>query len=219
MKNLTIALFSLFLTTQAFSKSLDQSDFKKLSFNKMQSARWAYINFMMKIEKAYVMDNKKEEYSQHNALPEFFKSLERHYSAYAATQDGDICFFGGWPSRLESNVCKGPWKYQNDPEISKLNSTYNAQNTCGGNYFRCNPTLFGSPNSNTKSPIEGIEINLNPKNGPEKGYCVEVKGGYKELSQKCEKASRSSIPEIINGLKADTPEGKAKRNQKAELDK
>ncbi len=219
MKSLTITTLLLIFTSQVWGTSSNpkQETFKNISFNNLQSARWEYVRFLMRVETQIINDKQTEFHSQYDGLKRLLYPIENIYSAYGATKDGDMCFFGGWPSKLQNNICKGPWSYKNDESVKAMGDTYNQDNTCGGNFFRCNPVLFGSPVEGAKSPINGVNVNLNPNNGNGKGYCVDASTGYKELTQKCEKASRDSIPNIINELKADSEDAKAKREQLVKL--
>lgn len=200
-------------TATAYSKvsigKLDKKKVQKLSFNKMQNLRFAYINFLKNMDKEPQEKFTGEKFS---VFIDYYKEISKYYSAYAA--DGDICFFGGWPSKLKNNLCQQPWKYKDDADVKAFGGGYNQQNACGSpEFFRCNPVLFGAPTSSVKGKENGVDINLTPKGGSSLGYCVAVKGTYIELTQKCEKASRKSIPNLVEALKKDDAEGKDKRDQ------
>ena len=175
----------------------------------MQKLRFAYVKFLQNMDKQPQEKLTGEKFS---VFIDYYKELSKYYSAYAA--DGDICFFGGWPSKLKNNLCQQPWKHKDDADVKAFGGSYNQQNACGSpEFFRCNPVLFGAPTANVQAKEEGVDINLSPKGGNSLGYCVAVKGTYIELTQKCEKASRKSIPNLVEALKKDDADGKEKRDQ------
>jgi hypothetical protein len=221
MKTITLILF--LFPILAISKTekagfiVKADDYKSLSFNKAQSVRKAYLTFFKRVEKvenypAY----KGEKFSSFPGFEKYWKNIEKYYSAYAA--DGDVCFFGGWPSKLKDNLCEGPWHHSDSKETIKLGGGYNRGSSCGApEYFRCNPAIFGSPVPGVKAKENGVEINLSPKNGNSKGYCVNAKGSYIELSKKCELASDKSIEKQIEEIQDEGEAGKAKRKQLEDL--
>ncbi|MFT6630595.1 MAG: hypothetical protein ACJAS4_000537 [Bacteriovoracaceae bacterium] len=217
MKIIILALCTLF-PLLAFSGSapemaLKAQDFKNLSFNKAQSVRRAYITFLKRVERKQTYPKfRGEKFSSYPYFEKYWKEMEKFYSAYAA--DGDICFFGGWPSKLKDNFCEGPWHHAQSDEATSLGGGYDTSSSCGApQYFRCNPALFGSPVPGVQEKESGVSINLSPKNGNSKGYCVDAKGSYVELTKKCELASKKSIEKQMEEIQDVGPVGDAKRKQ------
>lgn len=212
---LLVLLFIFTASFNVYSKNnsgLNDQKLRKMSFNKAQSLRAAYIHFIIETKKYY--QNAKVKESPDTVLLNTIKFLERSLYAYGA--DGDLCWFGGWPSKLKANLCQHPSLYRSDSGIKGLGDTYNGGNSCGDvNYFRCNPVLFGTPVGIEKSQFGGVKVMASPKNGEDKGYCVEVGNSFDELSQKCEAVSRGSIENIIDGFRNDP----SKREQLISFDK
>ena len=189
-----------------------------LNFNEMQTMRTNYIRFMIQVEKKSKYSKKpiSESYSSYNPYFKFLEDIGVLAQAYAQMADGEKCFFGGWPSKIKDGLCDYPWEYRDDADIDPK---YKRDLYCGSKsdvpQIRCNPTLFGAPVEGVQATENGVNLNLNPRTGAEKGYCVEVGDSYAELSQKCEKASRKSIPSIIDGLMNDP----TKQQELVDLDK
>lgn len=174
--------------------AIDKASIEKMSFNKLQLLQSAYIKFVLRVEKTQQYGKYKEEsFSYFDPLRNYLNQVEFIQTAYGA--NGDLCFFGGWPSKQLNNVCKRPWIYQNDSEMKKYGATYSSEMSCGtSSKFRCNPTLFGTPDG-----------------GDGKGYCVETEGTFVELTQKCEIKSRNSIATLASKLKEQTADGEKAR--------
>jgi hypothetical protein len=171
---------------------------KNASFNRMQQIRFEYVKFLMRVEKdgKYKFDPKQ--------TPDYLESFVKLLliDNAEAIQTGDLCFFGGWPSKMNSGYCTSPWKTKTDTEVTSYGG-YAQNSACGAqDEFRCNPVLFGSPTKGIiakGSPINGVEVNFSPKkNGNAPGYCVKTGGTYTELTEKCEKASRGSINDLMD---------------------
>ena len=145
-------------------------DFNSLGHNNLQIFKADLKHFLASIEKYRVSDTyKDEQFSSLDRVRGYYLKLESSVSAYAAS--GDICFFGGWPSKIINNTCKRPWLLKDDKELKKFGVTYNEDFACNKrDHFRCFPTLFSNPND-------------------DKGVCVDTKGSYKGLTKKCEQAS------------------------------
>lgn len=190
MKYFFLTLFFI-LSTNSYSQELSKEEIENLSFNRLQSLRRAYINFVIEAEK----EN-----------PGFVSMFLNDYSpidkAYAAGRK--VCFFGGWPSVIKRRKCSKPWKQKNIKSLKYLEDTYTKDYACGKkDFFRCNPTLFGVPDETVKSPIDGITIDLDPKNGKEKGFCIKRGGTYKDLTKKCAKVSKGNIQKLIDDYQKD----------------
>lgn len=100
----------------------------------------------------------------------------------SAFEKGQLCFYGGWPSRTSGGKCLSPWKNKNDVELKKLGKVYSSEFYCGGeNLFRCNPLFFGPG-----------------KTG--KGICVKFKSPS-EISAKCFMESRDQVEAIYEAFK------------------
>ncbi len=171
---------------------------KNASFNRLQQIRFEYMKFLMRAEKDQKFTFSKKEKNQY---------LDKIVSLIlidnaVAIQSGDMCFFGGWPSKMNSGYCSSPWKTKTDKEVIAYGGYKNGSACGANNEFRCNPVLFGSPTKNDLgkgSPINGVEVNLPPaKNGNTPGYCVKTGGSFKELTQKCEVVSRDSINDLMD---------------------
>ncbi len=212
---LVLFLISFLSTNFVYAKQnkITAKDFTKASFNKMQRIRFAYIEFLKKVEQAQQFGNYQgEKFSFFYKYQNNIKSFTKMYSAYAA--DGDVCFFGGWPSIEKSQICEAPWKHTTNAKVLSYGDVYSESNACGSpSQFRCNPVLFGTPNENVSANEKGISINLNPSNGKDKGYCIETSGTYVELTQKCVDASHKSVEKLISDYQAQNDEGKKKREQ------
>jgi hypothetical protein len=99
-----------------------------------------------------------------------------------AVEKGEICFYGGWPSRMVGGKCQAPWKNKEDSELKKLGATYTSEYYCGGvNLFRCNPMLFGPGKSG-------------------KGICISFKK-VSEITNKCYAESRDQIERLYESFK------------------
>ena len=96
-----------------------------------------------------------------------------------ASDANDICFFGGWPSKLSHGKCQAPWKNANDDSLKEFGPVYDQSHRCGrSDKFRCNPTLFGPGKSG-------------------KGLCITFTR-LDEISEKCEVESRTEIDKIYD---------------------
>ncbi len=179
-------LFCLTLLTvslNSFAFKLPKLDQQELNIHHIRMIKNAFIDFSKDIEK----NNSYEESS--------FVQVQNFFLTVAYAEDGK-CFFGGWPSRMQGEICKAPWSHGDDswasniqcidPQSSKSASCNEVVNyrysTCGSRgKFRCNPLLFGSD-----------------ANGD--GKCVETNGTYKKLTQKCVDQTKGS-PELREGEK------------------
>lgn len=184
---LVINIYYLFTVAYAGGQKIRSNI---LSFNQLQSRQHAYINFFKRIETQQQYDKYQEE--SFSLLSPYLKSLwaiEIISHAYGA--DGDLCFFGGWPSKTLNNICRRPWVYQNDSSLQKYGPTYSSDFGCGGkNTFRCNPSVFGSP-----------------REQGDKGHCVDTGGTFVELTQKCEEVSRETIAQVASEIKSGSEKG------------
>lgn len=202
MKNLLegLTILGLLLTFMPQSSlgaevsGLKAKDFQSLSFNRLQSARQSYIDFMKRAEVKYYTH---EKYSVQNPQgkaggEEAFRYIKNLYSAYAAT--GDVCFFGGWPSKMSGSYCQAPWKHQSDSTVKEFGKAYTSEVFCGDpDQFRCNPALFGEGDNS----------------------CVSMEGTYDNLTDKCEAATEGNISDLVAGIKNDSAKAEqlAKFNQ------
>lgn len=197
-----LILFFLFLSSLAFGKSqqlklaLSAAEISKLNYQELQKVRSSYLNFLIEA-------NQKYELQPETSYIKYLKHIQFISSAYSDSTD--LCFFGGWPSRMSGDYCRSPWREKDDALVQNYGG-YSSSFACGNpNEFRCNPVLFGAPGPeivSAGSPINGVEVNLSPEsNGVQAGYCVVNNGDYKELTQKCERASRGSLNSIIDSYK------------------
>jgi hypothetical protein len=168
------------------------------SFNRLQQIRFEYVKFLIRAEAdgKYHLDKSDKNVYLDKLIQKIF--IENAAADYA----GDLCFFGGWPSKKSGQTCKSPWKTKDQKDVISYGG-YKSDSACGNvNEFRCNPVLFGSPTQNdlrTGSPINNVKVNLSPnKNGNKPGYCVETNGTFKQLTQKCEMVSRDSINNLMD---------------------
>ena len=90
---------------------------------KLRSIHMAYKLFVLEIEKDFLYSGE-ERKSVYN---KFFKSIID--SAYAGL-NGQICFFGGWPSTINNGFCRYPKEAKNSE--------------CKEGEFLCSPTFFGN---------------------------------------------------------------------------
>lgn len=176
-----IFLFITFISTTLAESRVREYDFKKnidfnkLNYHKVQTLYFAILSFHKTIGK----DFKNEK--QRSVFFKYYQSLIDE--AYAS--DGEMCFFGGWPSELVNGICKHPRTHG----IGDWRGSDSSYSQCSGsNTFRCNPLLFG-PGDNGK------------------GMCLTLPNGYEGLTEKCEKASNSpeNIDKIFNNF-LDKPE-------------
>jgi hypothetical protein len=108
-------------------------------------------------------------------IKSFWALINEVYAADA----NDICFFGGWPSKLSHGKCQAPWKNANDDSLKEYGAVYDSSHRCGrSDKFRCNPTLFGPGDSG-------------------KGICITF-NRLDEISEKCEAESRMEIDKIYD---------------------
>lgn len=211
-----IISFLMFLSTgtcfAADWSKVEANDFKSLSFNKAQSVRHVYIKFLKRVEKTQQFARYKgEEFTSYKNVEQIYNAFSLVAPAYAA--DGDVCFFGGWPSKLKDNLCEGPWHHRNSSQTNKaLGGGYTKSFSCKGGpqYFRCNPVVFGVPVPGVNGTENGVDIDLNHT---ENGYCVDTKGSYIELSKKCELASKKSIESQVAEIQSESKEGEERRKQ------
>lgn len=165
---LLIYLTLFIYSTQSFAFELPSFKNKDMNIHHIRMIRNAYVEFSKEIEK-----NNKYEESSFVKLQKLFLSV-----AYA---DDDKCFFGGWPSQMNGEVCKSPMTHGNTAWASNIQCKMNKNadpkscnqiidftyNSCGeSDKFRCNPILFGADDRG-------------------KGRCINTNGTYKKLTQKC----------------------------------
>lgn len=179
-----LAIFILFSSFQAFAVEFPVVKSKDMTYTRLQKLRYSYVQFMVKVE----ADQKQGHFPELKKKTTYFKQFWRDLlisNAYAIAEDGSICFFGGWPSRMSGGKCSTPWRNKSDEDMQRLGA-YDQSAVCGSSTkFRCNPTLFGSPTDDGK------------------GICIDTDGTYNHLTEKCERASRSQVPKIIESYKAD----------------
>lgn len=177
----------------ANAELLNREDYKSLSYNKLLKLRKSYIEFVKQVEKDHPAKVSKA-----------FFDFDLIQNAYAGNPE--LCFFGGWPSKFEGRYCRSPWKKKDDAMVKDYGG-YTPESACGASdEFRCNPVLFGSPVTGRSGmqEVRGVNVNFSPnKNGNTPGYCVKTGGSYVELTQKCEKASRESIDDLVALYKED----------------
>lgn len=172
-----------FLSAEALAL-VSKQEIEGMGYNKLQKLRFAYIEFMMRVEldekSGRIPDVKKKT----TTFQRFWNELLINH-AYAIAPDGSLCFFGGWPSKMSHGKCSRPWSHKGDEEVKRLGAYDNSQVCGGATKFRCNPTLFGSPKDDGK------------------GICVDIGGTFNHLTEKCERASRALVPKIIEKYQAD----------------
>lgn len=161
---------------------------QNLSYTRIQALRQSYVNFLKKVQlDQKVILNEKDvliETTSFNHFEKYFVDMFSITNANAA--DGDICFFGGWPSKQFGPYCEAPWKHSNDNALKTFGETYALDKfRCGSGQFRCNPILFGKPNEN------------------DSGYCVKTQKPYANLTNACEAASIKNIDQLNSDLKND----------------
>mgnify|MGYP000303604939 CR=1 FL=1 len=170
---------------------LGKNQLESFDKNQLKELRVAYIDFLSSVEKDTEYEELKTSFLKFSLIKE------------ANADFGGVCFFGGWPSLMEGGYCRSPWKTKNDSRVQSFGG-YEASSACGSNTeFRCNPLLFGAPKEGSSSQINGVQINLNPKNGNASGYCVNTGGSYVELTNKCLRASKDNEQELIDKYKND----------------
>ncbi len=195
------------------AKQLSKQQIKTMSFIEIQNLRRAYLDFFNEVNTATKYSDSGEK--KFSYLEDFLIKLSKSLSAYAL-ENGDMCFFGGWATRMKDNYCEHPSKHSNDPELKGMGDIYNRGATCGQiNSFRCNPLLFGAPKDLTSDEVNGVKVLQTPDNGLDKGYCVII-DSYENLTDKCEQVSEDSISDIINDLK-NNPDKQQKLQQLNEL--
>lgn len=171
-----ILCFLVSLNSFAYDKgdfSLSSQELKSLNKSQLKKARQAYIDFLKAVEKDTRYEKEKT----------VFLNIDLFSKAYAAYEK--VCFFGGWPSRFENGYCRSPWIRKDDLEVRDFGE-YKAGSGCSGaNEFRCNPVLFGTPESS------------------EDGYCVNTGGTFTELTEKCESESQDNIEQLKISYEAD----------------
>lgn len=200
---------------------LSSQQIKDLSFHKRHTLRFSYINFLKDMEDMTTLPNKQEgvdeEVVKFESFRRYFRILEKTYTAYA--DNGDICFFGGWPSIEQDNLCQPPWKHSDNEDVKSFGPTYNAGTTCNSpDHFRCNPVLFGKPDNNTPAQVQGINLSDGGSNGRDAGYCVNIRESeyhlsYHNIADKCNKASSDTLANYIDELGEDNQEAEAKRQK------
>lgn len=156
------------ITIHSYGFELKRFEQKNINIHHIRMIKNAFIDFNKDIEK-----NNTYEESSFVMIQKLFLS-----EAYAANEK---CFFGGWPSQMQGDICKSPKYYGDYTWASNVKCKLNKNaapkkcnrlidfnyDSCGEKgKFRCNPLLFGAD-----------------KQG--KGKCVATYGTYKKLTQKC----------------------------------
>jgi len=112
-----------------------------------------------------------------------------NWNAYAL--EGNLCFFGAWPSYIEGEFCKEPWKYNMN---SSFGISYDPQHYCGQrNMFRCNPILFGNGDGEYSQDNNG--------NGVSAGKCIRFTdngGSINNVTQQCFEATKNNLEALYN---------------------
>ncbi len=115
-------------------------------------------------------------------IPKDIHRLAFLISEALAKEGVDLCYYGGWPSKMSSGKCTAPWKNADDDDLKKMGITYDQPHYCGGNNrFRCNPAFFGPGESG-------------------KGLCISFKS-VDDISEKCFIESRDQIEKIYAEFK------------------
>lgn len=191
-----ILFILLGLSNLGFTKSsktgiaITKKQIKSMSFTRLQVLRSSYIKFFTEVERDFPQvqsySPEARQTSQTQAIKKFeyyFSYIQKFYMAHAGLENGKVCFFGGWPSRISGGLCQAPWKNSNDSDLeNKFGGVYknNFCNASGGDQFRCNPLLFGKGHGS-----DG------------KGPCVKMGGTYNDLTNKC-KATITDASELAN---------------------
>jgi hypothetical protein len=139
----------------------------------------ALVNVILEMEK-----NKSLESVDASEELTLIKSYWNLMNDVYAADANDICFFGGWPSKISRGKCQAPWKNANVDSLKELGEVYDSSHRCGrSDKFRCNPTLFGPGESG-------------------KGICITF-SRLEEISEKCEVESRIEIDKIYERFQRD----------------
>jgi hypothetical protein len=129
-------------------------------------------------EDAYPVEGKMTSIQKQIYLVKYFNFI---IGDVFAKNKEDVCFYGGWPSRMFRGKCQAPWKNSNDIELKELGATYDSKYYCGGKkLFRCNPLLFGP----------GADL---------KGNCIKFEN-VAEISTKCFDKSRDQVGKIYEAF-------------------
>ena len=201
-----IFIFSSYSTFAKVEAKISSKQIKTMSFIEIQNLRNAYLEFFKEINSSTKYSSNGEK--KFSYIEDFLKEINKSISAYAL-DNGAMCFFGGWPSKMNDNYCQHPSRHSGDPQMKQLGEVYNRDNSCGQvNAFRCNPLLFGAPKNLETDEVNGIKVMTSPNNGLDKGYCVVI-DTYGELTEKCEQVSEDSVADIIKDLQ-ENPDKHAK---------
>lgn len=203
---LRLVFFTFLLSSStlfALSNAASSNTYRveNLNFNQLQQSRRAYLIFLKRVEKDKQTISPVYKGEKFTAINEFQKYFDYIMSS-AYAKSGDLCFFGGWPSRMDGPLCQTPWNVGEDAELKKFGS-YSKESACGSpGEFRCNPALFGKPSKelikNKVSVVNGITYNRKPYlNGNDKGFCIKTDYTWKNLTQKCEEISKQNISGLI----------------------
>ena len=185
MKKFAFLLFVLFSIAAVQSKvvkdpaGLKAKDFSALSFNRLQSLRKSYIEFLKHAQtRLYGQESFQSQEFKDSGNYTVYTFWQNIYLAHAG--EAELCFFGGWPSRMSGAYCQAPWKHRGDDEVKNFGPVYSQEVFCGErDLFRCNPVLFG----------EGEKT------------CVRMEGTYANLTDKCEAASADNVEALVEGIK------------------
>ncbi len=125
----------------------------------------------------------------------FIDELLRNSQARA---DGELCFFGGWPSVRIGGRCQRPWRAARSGLIdSSEYQLYDRNHYCGpSNQFRCNPVLFGGGDDG-----KGFCITISNFNGLTEACAAESerRGGHDQVVQRLrdEPAYRENYQRVV----------------------
>ncbi len=167
------------------------AELKGMSFTRVQMLRSSYISFIKGMEQSRYTHQTTPtvEFSNFDIIREYFEAIESYYSAYAAS--GDICYFGGWPSKMSDQFCEAPWKHRGDGQVQSFGPIYDQSMACGSpSKIRCNPVLFGDAKT-----------------------CINITAPYKDLTTKCEEQTKDKVSDLVNQIR-NNPD---KRNNMAAL--
>lgn len=159
-----------------YLSKVDRATFVKIHLNHLeaQALRAKITNFPSVLEIEGALSHS----TVYRQLSDFLLA-----AAYAENREG-ICIFGGWPSFKINGICKTPWNFSGEEELSRIGPTYSSDYYCGGkNLFRCSPVLFGGGSDG-------------------KGHCITIQN-YDNLTLSCFEKSKETPEEIYDKYRND----------------
>lgn len=185
IKYIKLLLLFLFLNPAFASyESLSEEELTKLSFNRLQGLLHSYTDFVVAISNSKYNSPKFEnkDYVNNSKIYELKKFFNDQINVYAS--GGEICFVGGWSSKIKNSECQAPWSLASDNEIKSYGPVYDKSKSCGNkNQFRCGEVLFG-------------------------GKCIDHGGSLSGIDKKCADKSGADIENLAKQIKNDPVKAK-----------